>query len=128
MRDLIDDHAELDDEEDDESFGGDGSGDEEPRKRERGPEGLDDSSEEEDDDDDEEEARKVSRAIQSATTVYANELVADIAYGRSAKDSSSTRMRKMATAILTSANGDGVKSVGEQSANKKRFSTKKILI
>lgn len=128
MRDLIDDHAELDDEEDDESFGGDGSGDEEPRKRERGPEGLDDSSEEEDDDDDEEEARKVSRAIRSAMISYANELSADIVYNRSAKDSSSTRMRKMATAILTSVNGVGAESAGERSANKKRFSTKKILI
>lgn len=127
MRDLIDDHAELDDEEDDESFGGDGSGDEEPRKRERGPEGLDDSSEEEDDDDDEEEARKVSWATQNTIVVHANDLAADIVYGRSAKDSSSTRMRKMATAILTSANGDGVESVGG-SAIKKRFSTKKILI
>lgn len=121
MRDLIDDHAELDDEEDDESFGGDGSGDEEPRKRERGPQELDDSSEEEDDDDDEEEARKVSFTLQTDATACAHEWSADIGLYRSAKGSSSTRMRRMETATLTNANAGGAENAGEQSANKKRF-------
>lgn len=128
MRDLIDDHAELDDEEDDESFGGDGSGDEEPRKRERGPEELDDSSEEEDDDDDEEEARKVKFVDPVDVTAFTYVWSADIGSHRSAKDSLSTRMRRMGTATLTSANAGGAENAGEQSANKKRSLTKKILI
>jgi hypothetical protein len=92
LRDLIDGEAELDDEEDDESFDEETGDAREPRKPRNGA--MDDSSEEDEDDDDEEEARRVWRAqpslVSSLTLLVADELLRK----RSAKVSSSMKMKR----------------------------------
>ena len=89
MRDLISGEAELDDEEDDESYDEE-TGEARPRERNGGGR-VDDSSEEEDDDDDEEEAAKVFIGfLSNRPTVFAD----FSSCSRSAKASSSTRMKR----------------------------------
>lgn len=119
LKDLIDGEADLDDEEDDESF------DEETGETRHRPSNgqIDDSSEEEEDDEDEEEARRVGHLHNSMRSVLRD---ADVpARHRSAKDSSSTKMRKMRPRTRTQGDAEE-KSAVANSARRKSSWTRKI--